>query len=302
MYDENLTNKNEVNLNNFNSVNDVNIVVRFFKELSSGNKEKDLNMGDRYSDTSNASIIGTILANYKGIVSVYNATPNSNGTNDLILEYNSNKKKVVAVGENYNSQATKLLDSIYMTEVMIIPEEFQEKELIARQVVQLANVYKGTLANLSKEDYFKQIDSIYKELGSAETRKNIFSFLKNVIDDSNTSVMNKKWAMQIHNKMTVRFNYFNKSVEYKNAISGVLGTTTPFEYSSMVIEMVTEAKENNINIDILDLCKKNNIDISTGMVNDRALFVAVSEEFQRSMIEHEKKAQSANILETLLKI
>ena len=124
--------------------------------------------------------------------------------------------------------------------------------------------------------------------------------LNNIINDPKTATLNKKWAMQIHNRIS---NYYDMSIAYKEALDIHLvgAEMTPFEYTSMVNELLTEAKSCNIKIDMIDLCKKNNIDFSTGMVNEWALFVAVSNEFQRIMLETKKQEQETDILNLMRK-
>lgn len=271
--------------------NDINIVIRFYKEYSNGNLEPNYKMKDLNGNTSHAIRIGEFIAHYDGVVKVCDEN-----SNDLVLEYNSSKRKVVSVGANYQPQATKLLDAIYLEESLILPDEWDRDEILARQLVQLANVYNGTLPTLSKDTYLNQVKNVSFELSSKEKRDTYLNYLDNIIKDDNTSLLNKKWAMQIHNGIS---SAHNCELAYKEALNEKLvdGSKTPFEYTSMVIELLTEAQNNNMKIDLVDLCKKNNIDISTGMVNERALFVAVSDEFQKIMLETQKTEQSNDFLQ-----
>ena len=272
---------------------DMNIIIKFYKESSSGTIERDFNMSEKYGNTENAKDIGMVLAHYNGIVRI----TSDNAKNDLILEYDSNKRKVNAVGNNFQFQATKLLDSIYLEESISGSARGDVDEILARQLVQLSNVYNGTLPKLSKETYLNQVKNVERGIATRETRNKYIEFLDDIIKDPKTTTLNKKWAMQIHNKIS---NEYDLSIAYNEALNQNLvdGTKTPFEYTSMVIELLTEAKSNNMNIDLIDVCKRNNIDISTGMVNERASFVAVSDEFQKIMIETVKKEQENDILLT----
>ena len=237
-------NRDIIKSNDTNNV-DINIVVRFYIETSSGTKEPDFDMSEEYGNTENAQWIGSVLAHYDGIVRITDDVKN-----ELILEYDSNKRKVNAVGNKYQLQATKLLDAIYLEESLLLPKKVDELEVISRQLVQLANEYNGTLPNISKETYLNQVKVVKRGLGTREMRNKYLELLNNIINDSKTTTLNKKWAMQIHNRIS---NSYDMSIAYKEALDmHLVGTEmTPFEYTSMVNELLTEAKSCNIKIDMI---------------------------------------------------
>ncbi len=287
-------NNDIVKSNDTNNV-DINIVIRFYIETSSGTKEPDFEASEKHGNTENVQFI-SYLTHYDGIVRI----TSDDIKNDLVLEYDFNKRKVNAIGNKYQLQATKLLDAIYLAESLLLPKKIDKLEVISRQLVQLANVYNGTLSNISKETYLNQVKVVNRGLCTREKRNKYLELLDNIINDPKTTTLNKKWAMQIHNRIS---NEYNSSIAYREALDIHLvgAEMTPFEYTSMVNELLTEAKSCNIKIDMIDLCKKNNIDFSTGMVNERALFVAVSNELQRIMLESKKHEQDDDILNFMKK-
>ena len=108
---------NDIVKSNDTNNGDINIVVRFYIETSSGIKEPDFEMSEEYGNTENAQFIGAVLSHYDGIVRITRDDIN----NDLVLEYDSNKRKVNAVGDNFQFHAKKLLDAIYLEESLLLP-------------------------------------------------------------------------------------------------------------------------------------------------------------------------------------
>lgn len=267
---------------------DLNVVIKYYKKDASGNKIRDYSVRDDYSSTSDISFLVGAMWSNRDITSIF-----VDGMIPL-MEYDGTTKEL-KVNNNYKNQVDRIIDALHSREALVVPKDWQVAEVLARQVVQLANILNGSLTNISKETYFNQVEAIAEKLIRTATRNEVLEYLKNVIDNKETSKLNKRWAMQIHNGIT---SLYRKTEAYKEASDNNLvdATRTPLDYITMTAELVKTAEANGTPIDVINACKKKGIDLSIGIVSTRAVFDAICDAFQEMMIQSEKKKMEIDIL------